>query len=206
MPFNWLDVLLGAVLLVSLIGAVRNGLTKEIVRMIALVAGIVGGLWWYREAAAYLQPFLADENIASFAGFLVILFGSLIAGMILAWALVKILGWVGLRWFDRLLGGAFGLVRGLLVCAALVLALLAFTPLGRSTEVIADSKIAPWVLHAAQATSLAAPGNVRQSFDKNFARVKAVWNSQLSRPAALPVTEASPGAPKESPVRAASSR
>jgi membrane protein required for colicin V production len=206
MPFNWLDVLLGAVLLISFIGAVRNGLTKEIIRLIALVVGIVGGLWWYRDAAAYLRPLLADESISSFAGFLVILFGSLIAGMILAWMLAKILGWVGLRWFDRLLGGAFGLVRGLLICAALVLAFLAFTPLARSTEIVAESRIAPWVLHAAQATSLAAPGKLRQAFDRNLEQVKAVWISRLSRPTGLAVTEASPGAPKESPVRAGAAR
>jgi membrane protein required for colicin V production len=206
MSFNWLDVLLGVVLLVSFAGAVRNGLTKEIIRLIALVVGIVGGLWWYRDVGAYFQPFLADRNISSFAGFLAILFGSLTAGIIIAWVLVKFLGWVGLRWFDRLLGGAFGLVRGLLVCAALVLALLAFTPLARSTEVVAESGIAPWVLHAAQAASLTAPGKVRQAFDENFARVKAVWVSQLARPLAQPVTEASPSAPKQSPVRAASAR
>lgn len=206
MPFNWLDVLLGAVLLVSFVGAVRNGLTKEIIRLVALVAGIVGGLWWYQDAAAYLQPVVADRGIASFGGFLAILFGSLITGMILAWALARILGWVGLRWFDRLLGGAFGLVRGLLVCAALVLALLAFTPLTGSTEVIAASRIAPWVLHVAQATSLVAPGELRQAFDENFAQVKAEWIARLGQPTTTAVTEATSGAPKQSPVRAASSR
>jgi membrane protein required for colicin V production len=206
MPFNWLDVVLGAVLLISFVGAVRNGLSKEIIRLVALVAGIVGGMWWYRDAAAYLQPVVADESIASFGGFLTILFGALIAGIVLAWVLAKILGWVGLRWFDRLLGGAFGLVRGLLVCGALVMALLAFTPLTGSAEVVAESRIAPWVLHAAQATSLAAPGNLRQAFDENFAQVKAVWISRLSPPTSLPVADASPTAPKESPVRVATPR
>jgi membrane protein required for colicin V production len=206
MPFNWLDVVLGAVLLISFVGAVRNGLSKEIIRLAALVVGIVGGMWWYRGAAAYWKTLVADESIASFAGFLTILFGTLIAGIVLAWVLAKILGWVGLRWFDRLLGGAFGLVRGLLICGALVLALLAFTPLSSSAEVVAESRIAPWVLHAAQATSLAAPGNLRQAFDENFAQVKAVWISRLSEPSSLPATAVGPVAPKQSPVHAVSPR
>jgi membrane protein required for colicin V production len=206
MPFNWLDVLLGAILLLSFVGAVRNGLTKEIIRLVALVVGIAGGMWWYADAAAYLQPAVADRNISSFAGFFVILFGSLIAGMIVAWVLVKILGWVGLRWFDRLLGGAFGLVRGLLVCAALVLAMLAFAPLTRSTEVIAESKIAPWVLHAAQVTSLAAPPDLRQAFEQNFEQVKAVWVSRLAPQATMRATETNPALSKESPVHGASPR
>ena len=204
MSINWLDVLLGAVLLFSFIGAVRNGLTKEIVRLIALVVGIVGGMWWYGDAAAYFMPYLADERISGFAGFLAILLGSLAAGMIVAWLLVKLLGWAGLRWFDRLLGGAFGLVRGLLVSAAFVLALLAFSPLTRSAEVVAESRIAPWVLHTARVTSLAAPEGLRRAYDEGFEKVKAAWLSQFSAPAGEPMTGA-PGTPKESPVRAASS-
>ncbi len=206
MSFNWLDIVLGAALLISFVGAVRNGLSKEIIRLIALLVGVVGGMWWYREAAAYWRPLLADESIASFAGFLTILFGALLAGMLLAWILAKLLGWVGLRWFDRLLGGAFGLVRGVLVCGALVMGLLAFTPLTGSAEAVAGSQIAPWVLHAAQATSLVAPSALRQAFDENFARVKEVWVSRLSQAAPLAVSEAVRSAPKESPVRAASSR
>lgn len=205
MPFNWLDVLLGAVLLVSFLGAVRNGLTKEIVRLIALVAGIVGGMWWYRDAAAFLQPILADDRISSFAGFLAILLGSLIGGMVVAWVLVTLWGWVGLRWFDRLLGGAFGLVRGVLVCAAVVLGLLAFAPLTKSTEIVAESKIAPWVLHTAQLTSLAAPSELRQAYENSFDQVQASWLQQLANPARS-VTGAGADAPKQSPVRASSSR
>jgi membrane protein required for colicin V production len=204
MSINWLDVLLGGILLLSCLGAIRNGLTKEIVRLVALVVGIIGGMWFYPDVAIYMQPYLTDESISSFAGFLAILLGSLVAGMIVAWVLVKLLGWVGLRWFDRLLGGAFGLVRGVLVCAALVLALLAFAPLTRSTEVVAESRIAPWVLHVAQVTSFAAPAELRHSYDESFARVKAAWISQLTQPAGEPRSGSDLGAPKESPLRVVS--
>jgi membrane protein required for colicin V production len=202
MSFNWLDILLGGVLLLSFLGAVRNGLTKEIVRLIALVIGIVGGLWWYREAALYFMPYVADEKIAAFAGFLAILFGSLLAGMIVAWVLVKLLGWVGLRWFDRLLGGAFGMLRGLLIAAALVLGLLAFTPLTRSAEIVAQSRIAPWALHAARAASLVAPGRLRRAYDNSFEQVRATWISQLSTSVRQPVAGPGAGQAKESPVHA----
>jgi membrane protein required for colicin V production len=204
MSINWLDVLLGGILLLSCLGAIRNGLTKEIVRLIALVGGVIGGMWWYSDAGAYFQPWLPDKGVSSFAGFLAILLGSLTAGMVVAWVLVKLLGWVGLRWFDRLLGGAFGLVRGVLVCAALVLGLLAFAPLTRSTEVVAESRIAPWVLHATQFTSLAAPSELRQAYDENFARVKAAWVSRLAKPMEEPRSGADLSAPKESPLRAVS--
>lgn len=201
MSFNWLDVLLGGILLLSCLGAIRNGLTKEVVRLVALAAGIVGGMWWYADAAAWFQPYVADERISSFAGFLAILLGSLVAGMIVAWVLVKMLGWVGLRWFDRLLGGAFGLVRGGLISAALVLGLLAFSPLTRSTEIVAESQIAPWVLHATQLTSMVAPAELRQAYDESLARVKAAWVSRLVQPTEEALSGTDLNAPKESPLR-----
>ena len=200
MSINWLDILLGGILLLSCLSAIRNGLTKEIVRLIALVGGIIGGMWFYADVAVHIQPYLADESISSFAGFLAILLGSLVVGMIVAWVLVKMLGWVGLRWFDRLLGGAFGLVRGVLVCAALVLALLAFAPLTRSTEVVAESRIAPWVLHVAQVTSFAAPAELRQAYDESFARVQAAWVSRLVEPREQTLSGPDLNAPKESPL------
>ena len=43
MYVNWLDLLIGGILLLSLIGAVRNGVTKEVVRIVALLFGIGGG-------------------------------------------------------------------------------------------------------------------------------------------------------------------
>jgi membrane protein required for colicin V production len=200
MSFNWLDVVLALVLLVSALGALRNGLSKEIIRLCALVAGIVGGLWWYHEAGSYLQPIVADERIANFGGFFAILFGALIAGVIVAWVLAKILGWVGLRWFDRLLGGAFGLVRGGLICAAMVLALLAFTPLTRSTEIVAESAIAPWVLQTANAATLIAPRELRESYDASFTRVKAAWIGELSKPAVSQAGDPAMSVAKESPI------
>lgn len=201
MSFNWLDILLGGILLLSCFGAIRNGLTKEVVRLIALLAGVVGGMWWYADAAAWFQPYLADERVSRFAGFLAILLGSLLAGIIVAWVLVKLLGWVGLRWFDRLLGGAFGLVRGGLISAALVLGLLAFSPLTRSTEIVAESQLAPWVLHATQVTSMVAPAELRQAYDGSLARVKAAWISRLIQPPGEALSPADPTAPKESPLR-----
>lgn len=204
MSFNWLDILLGAILLISALGAIRNGLSKEIIRLVALVAGIVGGMWWYRDAGAYLQPVVADERISSFGGFLAILFGSLVAGIIVAWMLAKVLGWVGLRWFDRLLGGAFGLLRGGLVCAALVLGLLAFSPLTRSTEIVAESTIAPWVLHAAHATSLVAPAELREAYDESFEHVKSAWLTELANPVGVLGPDGTAEVPKSSPLHATS--
>ena len=172
---NWLDVVLALILSLSFIAAAWNGLSREVVRLLAVGGGIVAGMWWYEDLAVHLQPHTRNPELASLAAFLSIVVGSLLAGGIVARVLGKILHWTGLRWFDRLLGAAFGLVRGLLVATAVVLAVVAFQPSAGSVDVIAESRLAPWVLHGASAATSMAPYNLRTRFDQGFARVRAAW-------------------------------
>ncbi len=172
---NWLDIVIGGVLLVSFVGAFWNGLSREVVRLLALFMGIVGGLWWYDELAVRWQPTIGNERVAAFAAFTAIVLGSLLAGVLLAWALAKILHWTGLRWFDRLLGGAFGLLRGLAICVALVLAIVAFHPITDSTSIVAESRLAPVFFHGARVVAAVAPAKLKGQFTEGFRQVRGVW-------------------------------
>ncbi len=176
MDFNWLDLVIGGVLLISFVGALRNGVTREVVRLLALGLGVVGAMWGYQRVADRLAPYIADPQVARFAAFAGIVIACLIAGAFIAWALVKLWGMTGLRWFDRLLGGAFGLVRGLAVSTALVMGIVAFSPVAGAEETVASSRLAPWVLHSARATSYLAPTALREAYVSGFERVRAVWS------------------------------
>ena len=54
---NWLDILLAVILLFSFAGALWNGITREVIRIIALLIGIFGGMWWYSGLAPHIEPF-----------------------------------------------------------------------------------------------------------------------------------------------------
>lgn len=186
---NWLDILLAVILLFSFAGAFWNGISREVVRIIALLGGIFGGMWWYTDLTPHITPYVGDESMASFAAFGVIVVGSLVAGGVIAWLLAKVLHWSGLRWFDRLLGGAFGLVRGLILATAIVLAVVAFAPTTESSETVAASRIAPLVLHSARWTAALAPQDLRASFYSGFDRVRNQWTASDSPPGTAPATE-----------------
>jgi membrane protein required for colicin V production len=82
---------------------------------------------------------------------------------------------------DRLLGAGFGLVRGLLICIAVVLALLAFTP-GKSTpNAVVHSKVAPYVIDAARVFAAAAPHELKDGFRKSYEQVKTIWGNALKK-------------------------
>ena len=172
---NWLDIVIAIVLLVSLFTAFRNGLSREVVRLLTLIVGVVAGMWWYGRLAGYYEPYIPSRQLAEFAAFMTFLVVSLIAGGVAGWGLAKLLGWTGLRWFDRLLGAAFGAVRGLLISAIVVMAIVAFEPVSRSDETVAASRLAPWVLYGAQAAAGLAPENLRNEFAAGFERVRSAW-------------------------------
>ncbi len=174
---NWLDIVLGAVLFFSGIAALRNGLTREIVRIVALAVGVIGALWFY-DALAVELTFIESPALAKFSAFLGILFGSMLVGAILAWILDKFWGATGLRWFDRLLGGAFGLVRGWIAATVLLLGLVAFVPIAGVDRAVAESNLAPLVLHGARAASYVAPAALRQAYTDNFEKVREAWSLQ----------------------------
>ncbi len=175
MGVNWLDILIGGILFVSVLAALRNGVTKEIVRIAALLLGVVGGMWFYDQLALELTGYISSMQLANFVAFAAIVVGCLIAGGLIAWALDKIYGFAGVRWFDRFLGAGFGFLRGLVVATMLVLGVVAFAPVADAERAVADSRLAPWVLHGARAASLVAPAELRQAYDSGFERVRDIW-------------------------------
>jgi membrane protein required for colicin V production len=193
---NWLDIVIGAILLVSGIAALRNGLTREIIRIAALAIGVLGALWFYDRLALELT-FMANPALAKFSAFLGILFGCVFAGAILAWVLDKFWGATGLRWFDRLLGGGFGLVRGWIAATVLLLGLVAFVPIAGVDHAVAESNLAPIVLSGARIATYLAPTALRQAYSDNFEKVRQAWSLRPQSDARDPVAASS----KPSPTR-----
>src|SRR6267378_1035064 len=125
--FNWFDIALAIVILASAAAGLRTGFARVVVGFAATIAGFLAGFWCYRLVAAKLTWF-SSTAIANVVGFMIIFIGISILGALLAALLSRLLKWVGLSWFNHVLGGAAGFLRGVLVVAVLASVLLAFAP------------------------------------------------------------------------------
>jgi membrane protein required for colicin V production len=172
---NWLDIAIVLIVVASVIGSVRRGLTRELVALAALIAGVLTALWWYPEPARYLEPYTSSPAVAGFISFLVIVILFILTGWIVARLLSMLVKAAGLRWFDRLLGAAFGLLRGILTAAVLVLALVAFRPGPSPAQSVAHSRLAPAVLYGSRTIMMLAPRRLKQEFERGLERVQALW-------------------------------
>jgi membrane protein required for colicin V production len=120
--------------------------------------------------------------VANLIGFLLVVFAVLLLGWMLGWIVNRFLRTIGLSFFDRLLGAAFGLVRGLLIAIALLTAYMAFGPQidsktvsgGSTDKAVLHSRIAPYVLDASHLFVAIAPMELKSSFLKQYAQVKSL--------------------------------
>jgi len=177
---NWLDVVLTAIVVLSAAAGLIKGLARTLVGLAACVIGLLCGLWFYGPAGAFLIPYVSSRGIANFIGFFLVFFGTMILGGLLGRVLALLFKWAGLGWLDRLLGAAFGLARGALIAAVIVMALLAFSP-APPPRLVVNSRVAPYVMDAARLMAAAAPREVRDGVRRGYEKVKQVWSDTLKK-------------------------
>ncbi len=126
-----LDWLLLAVLGVSLLLGAWRGLVFEMLSLLAWVVAFVAAQWFATDVAQWLPMSGAANSMRYAAGFLLTFVVTAFAGGLVAVLVKKMISVAGLGPVDRVLGCAFGLVRGLvlLLAAAVVIAM---TPLKTS--------------------------------------------------------------------------
>ena len=175
---NWLDYLFLLIALFYAIHGFARGFSRVIVGLIAAVAGLFVACWTYGVAASYLQPYVSSKAVANVLGFFLIFIAIQILGAIIGKILHKLFRWTGLGWLDRLLGLAFGALKAAVLGVVLVLILTAF-PMKPIPDSVAHSRIAPYLLEAAQAVSYAAPRELRDGFAESFDRLRDLWKKGL---------------------------
>lgn len=125
---NWADYLITIIIILSMLFGLWRGLLREMVSLATWIAAFAIAFLFAQDGAVYLAAHIDSPPLrtaAAFAGLFLItlLLGGLVG--ILAYHLVE---YTGLHGTDRVLGMAFGFVRGAAMITLLVLA-AGITPL-----------------------------------------------------------------------------
>jgi membrane protein required for colicin V production len=158
---NWLDWTIFLVIVLSVLSAAAQGFFFELFSLAGTILGYLVAAWNYKRIAPWVLPYVKNDWVAMavsfFLIFIVIVILAGLAGRLARWAMKE----VGLRWFDRVLGAAFGLVKGALVVAVLVMALAAFGP---GSKTLAESRFGSYFLVVGRAAAWVAPYELREGF------------------------------------------
>ncbi|HEY6412794.1 MAG TPA: CvpA family protein [Edaphobacter sp.] len=156
---NLFDWFLIVILVFSTITAFVRGLLQELFSLGGLIAGILLASWNYHAFSPLLARFISDPAAANVVAFLLIAIGVMILCTIAGKVLSRTASAIGLGFFNRLLGAAFGFARGGLIGVAIMMAAAAFLP---PTPWITNSHLAPYFLAGAHAVSFVVPHDLQQ--------------------------------------------
>jgi membrane protein required for colicin V production len=165
--WNWLDWVLIGIVIASTAAAAVKGFIRELISLATLVAALVIAAVGYARAAVWFEDLTKSHTIALGAGFLALFLGTMLVGAAAAVAAKKLIQTAGLQMFDRFLGGAFGLVRGVLIDCVVLMAMLSF---GIKAETVQQSVLAPFVSAGARVVVLAMPRSLKEQFAEGFGR------------------------------------
>lgn len=169
MPFNWLDILLAAVVLLAVVVGLVKGFIRELVGLIVIFVGIIVAARFYGPVASVVAKVIKNPVAAKFVGFLLLFLAVLIAGGILA-GLIARMTKGSLGFANHLLGGAIGCLEGVLVAGAVVFALLAF-PVNKSA--LMGSKLAPLVYQVTKTVIQFIPQELKDQIKSAYESISA---------------------------------
>ncbi|MEW9898569.1 CvpA family protein [Chitinivorax sp. PXF-14] len=113
-----------AVLLIvgfSVLLSVMRGAVREVMALASWVAAFLVARNYTTEVVPLLPASIPSEELKLLAGFLGLFLGALLIMTLLTIALAEVIKVIGLTGADRVLGAAFGLVRGCFIVVVLVL-------------------------------------------------------------------------------------
>ena len=167
--WNGLDYILVAIIVVSVLTAMMKGFVQELISLASVVIGLVVAAVGYSRVAACFEDMTKSHEIALGVAFLALFVGTLLVGAIVGALARKLIKTAGIQGFDRLLGGLFGLVRGVLVDAILLMALVAFAI---KPDVVRRSVLVPYVTTGTRLIAAVMPGSLRAQFRAGFERFR----------------------------------
>lgn len=127
---NWADWIIVAILVVSVLIGLWRGLVREALSLAVWIAAIAAAIMFGAQVANLYGDWISLPSVRIALGYATVFILVLIVGGLIGWLIGRIVQGTGLGGTDRVLGLGFGLLRGGLLVAALVL-VLGYTPMPR---------------------------------------------------------------------------
>jgi len=145
LDLSLLDVILTVIIGLSIVFGLVKGFIRELFSLAFFILAVILSFMYYFEAGNLFVTQLKNRDLANFTGFLLIFIAVMVVGALMTWTTKKIFVIGPLRSVDRILGGAFGLLRGILIAAVIVFGVVVFSV---DEGMVRRSRLSPVILKA----------------------------------------------------------
>jgi len=169
-----LDIILGIVIVVCIIGGIKRGAIREIFALGGLITGVFVATKFYKQFAAILH---ISTKVANTVAFIIIFIVVVVIINLIGHLISKLINLLGAGFIDRILGGLLGFITGTLIAGLICLFLTAFTT---GKQAVEKSKIAPVVFEEISWIRGILPQNIQDRLKWQTKREKKIAASIIT--------------------------
>ncbi len=125
---NILDFVLLTILAIALIRGLIRGMIRQIASLLGLIAGFVVAGHFYVQLIPLFRRYFPSFPYLEVLSYIAVYAATWLAVVLLGFLFVKLSRAMLMAWADRLLGGFFGLFKGLVAIVIVVAVLTLFLP------------------------------------------------------------------------------
>lgn len=177
---NLLDI---AILLIVILITVRGffrGIVQEATTLLGIVISFFLASYYYGDLVRFLLRYLPGHSLLLGLFSFLVLFGlSVFLFHGFGILLKKIFGFTLLGWVDRIFGGFFGFLKGGLIVFFLVTLLTMILP--KTTGLINQSRLFPWVVSLTDRLPLLIPGKIKDDFYEKKKALTDYWEGREAK-------------------------
>lgn len=165
----WADYVIIAIVVFSAVVGMVRGFTHEVFSLAAWIGGFVVAVFFVDPVSAAIAPWIPNAQLTLILAFVALFALTLLVGIVVSHFAARLVERARLRGLDRTLGAFFGIVRGYVIVAALVV-VASFTQIpkspwwGRSMLIPYTVPVATWIARQLPASTLATVQSGRHKY------------------------------------------
>ncbi len=129
---NWYDIVLIVVIAVSFLYGLIKGIISEVFALFAIVIGFIIAMKFSFLIEPHILPFVKKDIFALIVSFILLFLLSASVIILIGMFFKKAIKLVHLSWLDRIIGGIFGVIKGVIVAGLISLLIFLFFPGGKT--------------------------------------------------------------------------